>query len=112
MTKEQYRQFHNEFCETMITVTGKKNADYSGSGGDPFANFRHIGGLVQGLEVDVVAFGFLTRMSDKMARIGSFITKGKLEVTDESVEDSLIDLANYSALLAGYLRERREAAKI
>jgi hypothetical protein len=58
--------------------------------------------------IDPVA-GFLTRMSDKMARINSFRENGKLLVANESVEDTLTDLANYSCLLAGYLKSLSEA---
>ncbi len=105
MTKEEYIEFHKKFCEQMVEVTKKKNADYTGSGGDPFNNFRHIQNFVTVENLDVVAVGFLTRMTDKISRVGSFITKGELQVKDESVIDSLLDLANYSALFAGYLKE-------
>lgn len=105
MNKKEYMEFHEQFCKKMIEVTKAKNADYSGAGDDPFANFRHIGNFVQ--TPGVVAIGFLTRMSDKFSRIGSFISNGTLQVKDESVEDTLHDLANYAALFAGYLRSER-----
>lgn len=108
MTKLEYIAFHKNFCEKMIEVTEKKNADYSGSGDDPFSNFRQIAGLVQTKDMDIIAVGFLTRMSDKFARIGSFVTKGELQVKDESVLDTLHDLANYSALFAGYLQSQKK----
>lgn len=111
MNKEEYMKFHKEFCDKMIEVTKKKNADYAGSGSDPFSNFRQIGGLVQTQSLDIVAVGFLTRMSDKFSRVGTFITKGKLQVEDESVLDSLHDLANYCALFAGYLMEKSEGLR-
>jgi hypothetical protein len=103
MTKAKYIDFHNEFCEDMKNITQKKNADYTGGSDDPFANFRSISTRVQVPGVDVVALGFLTRMDDKMARLGSFISQGTLQVKDESVLDTLTDLANYAALFAGYL---------
>lgn len=114
MNKQEYMSYHKKFCEDMIAITEKKNADYSGSGQDPFANFRHIENLVgkQLLNakgtgpVDVVAIGFLTRMSDKMSRIGSFIANGELQVKDESIKDTLKDMANYSALFSGYLESK------
>lgn len=106
MTKKQYLEFHKGFCEKMVHITEIKNADYAGAGDDPFNNFRHIGNLIHREGLDVVAVGFLTRMSDKFSRIGSYIAKGQLMVKDESVEDTLLDLANYSALFAGYLREK------
>lgn len=92
----------------MIEITKKKNADYAGAGDDPFNNFRHVGNLIVVPSVDIVSVGFLTRMSDKFSRIGSFISNGELQVKEESVEDTLLDLANYAALFAGYLREQRE----
>lgn len=107
MTSKEYIEFHKNFCSRMVDITARKNADYAGSGADAFNNFRHIGNMVQVQGVDMVAVGFLTRMSDKFSRIGSFIAKGELQVKDESVEDSLLDLANYSALFAGYLRDKK-----
>jgi hypothetical protein len=93
----------------MIEITKAKNADYSGAGDDPFANFRHIEGLVQ--TMNACEIGFLTRMSDKMSRIGSFISNGKLMVADESVDDTLLDLANYCILFLGFLKEKRHYAE-
>lgn len=105
MTKKDYMEFHQACCDKMVSITKAKNADYSGDSLDPFANFQMIGHLVQ--LPNVVAIGFLTRMSDKLSRIGSFVTKGALQVKDESVEDTLLDLANYCILFAGYLRSQR-----
>ena len=105
MTKENYIQFHKDFCDTMVEITKKKNHDYAGGGDDPFKNFRQIGGLIP--KDGVVEIGFLTRMSDKFSRIGSFVSEGKLLVEDESVHDTLVDLANYCALFAGYLESKK-----
>ena len=107
MNKKAYLEFHKRFCEKMVEITEKKNADYSGAGDDPFNNFRHVGNFIQNSDIDMIAAGFLTRMSDKFSRIGSFISNGELQVKDESVEDTLLDLANYSALFSGYLTEKR-----
>lgn len=103
MNKQEYMQYHALMCNHMIETTKRKNADYSGSGDDPFANFRQVGHLVQ--IPNVAAIGFITRMSDKMARIGSFISKGELQVKDESVHDTLLDLANYCILFSGFIKE-------
>lgn len=105
MTKDEYMQFHEDACKKMIAITKAKNSDYTGASADPFANFAQIGSLVQA--PSVVEIGFLTRMSDKISRIGSFVSKGTLLVKDESVEDTLLDLANYCILFAGYLKSKR-----
>jgi hypothetical protein len=105
MTKAEYLAFHEACCLKMIEVTKAKNADYTGGSGDPFANFKQAGNFVQLPQITEI--GFFTRMSDKFSRIGSFITKGVLQVKDETVEDTLIDLANYCLLFAGYLKSQR-----
>ena len=52
--------------------------------------------------------GILVRMSDKLSRLGSFTQKGFLAVNDESVEDTLLDLANYSLLCLMEYRKDKE----
>lgn len=104
MTREAYLKFHRDFCDLMIAVTTAKNTDYC-AGDDPFGNFKQIGQLIA--LPNAVEVGFLTRMSDKLSRIGSFITRGELQVRDESVQDTLHDLANYCALFSGYLESKK-----
>ena len=72
----------------MIKITAKKNADYTGATDDPFANFR----MVQQFGVMTVEQGFFCRMTDKLSRIASFIQLGVLQVKDESVTDTLVDM--------------------
>lgn len=102
MTKEQYLRFAEDFFEECIETAKKKNHDYTGKTDDPFNNFKAVESL--GIQVEV---GFLTRMMDKMKRIASFVGNGELKVKDESVKDTLQDLANYAALLAGYLESEK-----
>jgi anti-sigma28 factor (negative regulator of flagellin synthesis) len=99
MTNKEWVELHKELTDKMREITIRKNADYATSG-DAFSNFK----LVQQFGVASAEQGFFTRMTDKMSRIASFIEKGELQVKDESVEDTLLDLANYSLLLIGYLR--------
>jgi hypothetical protein len=101
MTKEEYFQFSEQFFKDCLEISKKKNSDYTGGNDDPFANFKAIEVLGGSVE-----FGFLTRMMDKMKRVGSFVEQGTLQVKDESVTDSLQDLANYSCLLAGYIKSK------
>lgn len=109
MTKAEYMEFHEAQCKRMIDITKKKNADYSGAGDDPFANFRQVGHLIQTIP-QIVEIGMITRMSDKMSRIASFVEKGELQVKDESVQDTLLDVANYAILFMGILEEAKQTA--
>jgi len=87
----------------MIAITKAKNADYTGTNTDPFANFAKV----DLMGICSVEQGFLVRMSDKVSRIISFVQKGVLTVKDESIEDTLLDLANYAILMAGYIKSKR-----
>ena len=100
---QRYMDFHAEICERMKAITKAKNADYTGEGDDPFANFK----IVELNGITSTERGFLVRMSDKMARITSFVQKGTLEVKDESVQDTLMDLANYCILMMGYINSKK-----
>jgi Nucleotide modification associated domain 1 len=110
MNKQEYLEFHEDMCKRMIALTQRKNNDYTGGSDDPFYNFTKV----EFLGITDTERGFLTRMFDKLARITTFVNKGVLQVDGESVEDTLMDLANYSILLAGYIKSKRvdaEAAK-
>lgn len=79
-----------------LDLIKKKNADYAWDE-DPFKNFK----LVESAWITTVERGMLVRMSDKFQRISNLIDS-EATVKDESIEDTLLDLANYSLLLLAY----------
>ena len=103
MKKDEYFEFFDKACERMKATTRAKNADYTGVSDSPFANFS----AVESLGICSTEQGFLTRMTDKLSRINSFAQKGELQVKDESVEDTLLDLATYCLLFAGYIKSKK-----
>lgn len=103
MNKEEFFAFVVARNEKKLTLAKAKNADYTGSADDPFANFT----AVEKLGICTAEQGFLVRMMDKIMRINSFVQKGVLEVKDEKIDDTLEDLENYSALLNGYIESKR-----
>jgi hypothetical protein len=103
MTKAEYFEFHSQCTAAMLTITRAKNADYTGTGDNPFANFSRV----EAMGICSTEQGFLTRMSDKLSRLASYCQRGELSVKDESVEDTLLDLANYCILMAGYLKGKK-----
>lgn len=107
MNKRQYIDFHNHATARMHDITLAKNADYTGTGDDPFANFTRV----EAMGICSTEQGFLTRMTDKMARLSSFVQRGTLMVKDESVVDSALDLANYCILFAAYVTGKKLEAQ-
>jgi hypothetical protein len=104
MNKEEYFKFAENFFAKCVEISKAKNRDYTGGSSDPFSNFKSVEML--GIKTEI---GFLTRMMDKMKRISSFVEKGELQVKDESVADTLNDLANYCALMAGYIESKKKS---
>lgn len=95
MNRGELNEFVRDFYQKGAALAELKNEDYA-STQDALLNFKASGWP---------EIGFYTRMMDKMQRLRSFIDAGSLKVQDESVEDTLMDLANYSALFAAYLKD-------
>jgi len=81
---------HKELCAAAHSLMEKKNQDYA-SDNDPFRNFRMAGRK-----------GIPVRLGDKVARLMSFCERGDLKVSDESVEDTVLDIINYAILFHEY----------
>lgn len=81
---------HAGICSELTALYERKNRDY----GDSFAKSYEEWGLT------VVCM----RLGDKLERLKKFAKTGELSVKDESIEDTLMDLANYAIMT---LVERR-----
>lgn len=90
--------FHN-YTLKMQKIAIEKNSDYSGFSQNALANFYRV----EELNIATVGQSFLVRMSDKFSRLLSFSKKGSLLVKDESIEDTLLDWANYNILFLAYI---------
>jgi hypothetical protein len=110
MNREEYLKFHKYCCDKMTTITTAKNKDYAGFDDtrNAFGNFK----VVEECGIASIEQGFLTRMMDKISRINTFVKRGILSVKDESIEDTLLDLANYAILMAGYIKDKRNTETI
>ena len=99
MKHSEYLIKHSELCKRMEELTLVKQLDYSSGSDDAFFNVSRC----ESKGVVTTEQGIYIRISDKIARIESFLKKGSLEVKDESLIDSCVDLANYSLMLGIYL---------
>ena len=80
-------------------ILSSKNNDYASSQ-DAFSNFKFIS-LVSGIPVEKT---FLQFIAVKLARLMELMNKDK-EVKNESIDDTLIDMANYVELLYLYRKD-------
>lgn len=101
MNRQQFFEFAKKFFEDAMELLQNKNDDYS-QNDDPFSNFELIAEMI-GISTSRAVF---SRMADKFARLRECLDKGTT-VKDETLKDTLMDLINYSVLLAGYLEGRK-----
>lgn len=71
--------------DLMFRIYEAKNHDYGNSFSQSIQSYGPIAGL--------------TRISDKFHRLESLIIKGDRMVKDESLKDTLVDMANYCVML-------------
>ena len=99
-------ELHTELCMEARKLMESKNHDYSGGkdDNDPFLNFTRV----EKLGITDTKTGFLVRMTDKMSRLITFIQTGSFKVKDEALQDTIMDLINYSILLYAYAASHKD----
>lgn len=95
--QEQFKNLLNE----LEKIHNRKGHDYSGD--DRLSNFY----LTEKMGIPAWK-GCLVRMSDKFARLCQFAKTEELKVSDESVIDTLKDLAVYSLLCLMLFEKRND----
>ncbi len=105
MNRTQFFEFAKSFYERAFQIMQNKNDDYSQKD-DPYLNFKLIA-LMLDISPEEAMF---SRMTDKYSRLKVCLKKG-VSVKEETLEDTLIDIVNYSVLLAGYLKKKLDNAK-
>lgn len=71
---------HSDICQMLHETYKAKNADY----GDSFASVRRK-----------YPNAILIRLNDKLNRLETLLNGSHQHVNDESIDDTLLDLANY-----------------
>lgn len=74
---------HKKLCDELNELYSRKNADYGDSFGKSYEEFGPVMAAI--------------RMGDKLNRYKALIKSSQM-VEDESVRDTLIDLANYAIM--------------
>ena len=97
-----------ELLSKMKEIHDAKNSDYSETN-DSLSNFKMSERF--GIPSHI---GVLVRISDKYSRICQLINKGEENnsVKDETIDDTLLDLANYCLLMIILRRNNKCHSKI
>jgi len=96
LTAQDRDKYIEELFKEQKKVLSSKGSDYAGA--DLLSNFRLAGMIVNQTSDHPDAINCLNLIGTKVARLGQLLNSGK-HVHHESIQDSVVDLANYSALL-------------
>ena len=101
--REKLFEFTKKLYEDAFEIMQKKNADYSQED-NPYSNFEFCA-IAAGITVEQV---FLVQLADKLARLRECVDK-PVAVVDETLIDTLKDMPNFCALLAGYINKKEKS---
>ncbi len=87
------KQMHEQICKELNDIYVRKNTDYGNSFGEQFQEHGLVSAVI--------------RLDDKMRRLKS-LSKQDAQVKDESIDDTLLDMANYAIMT---VIERKKAGK-
>ena len=87
---------HKEICLDLNELYRKKNADYGDSFGKTFAE--------EGFAMVRI------RLMDKFERFKTLSKGNQQQVNDESIEDTLLDLANYAMMTVVEMRRKNHGS--
>ena len=75
---------HMEICKKLNEIYVKKNHDYGDSFSESYGKYGNVMPII--------------RLEDKLNRFRNLGMNGSAEVNTESMEDTLLDLANYAIM--------------
>ena len=88
---------HKELCDYLHKTYKSKNADYGDSFAEMFAEF----GIITAI----------TRIGDKFNRLKNLYKNQSQQVKDESVRDTLLDMANYCIMTVMEMDNQKKTTK-
>ncbi len=95
MERQEYLAHVSELLDTARVTVEKKSADY-GNDFNPFGGFASSNIIGVGTHKSI-----LTRAIEKLVRVNNLFER-KNEVKDETIEDSMLDIVGYMAILYAY----------
>lgn len=101
MNQEEQIKHFEALTAQMKEILFKKGNDYANT--DRLSNFK-LAGSICGLKAEQ---NCLSLIATKVARLGVLLNSDKTP-NNESIQDSVLDLANYSILLSMILTDKKQ----
>ena len=104
MNRHQLIEYHAEITAAARKLMQRKNHDYAGDDAkNPWMNFERS----EIMGVCKTEQAFMVRILDKVSRLITFIDAGELQVKEEGVQDSIIDIINYMVLFGAFIEDQK-----
>jgi hypothetical protein len=87
-------ELHSRICTNLTALYERKNHDYGDSFAKSFAEY--------GMAMPCI------RLEEQLNRLKALTRNGNQQVNDESIDDTLMDLANYAIMTMVERRMREE----
>ncbi len=104
ITRKALLDLQENLCSEAYALMAKKSNDYA-SDSDGMANFR----ASEAVGVDM-RDAILARMMDKVSRLANVAHGKEMQVSDEKIEDTTLDLINFAVLLHAAIMEKRDVS--
>lgn len=104
MNRHELIEYHAEICREARALMERKNHDYAGEEAkNPWMNFERS----EIMGVCKTEQAFMVRILDKVSRLITFIEAGELQVKEEGVQDSIVDIINYMVLFGAFIEDQK-----
>lgn len=104
MNRHELIEYHAEITAEARKLMKRKNHDYAGDDAkNPWMNFERS----EIMGVCKTEQAFMVRILDKVSRLITFIDAGELQVKEEGVQDSIIDIINYMVLFGAFIEDQK-----
>lgn len=105
MNHSELLKFSEDNFKKCLSIMQAKNADYSAGDDDALRNFK----TAKLVNLDPKHI-LLANMVNKISRIGNLLSK-EAAVETEKIDDTILDLVNYSILLLAYLHDETNSQR-
>ncbi len=104
MNRHELIEYHAEITAEARKLMKRKNHDYAGDDAkNPWMNFERS----EIMGVCKTEQAFMVRILDKVSRLITFIDAGELQVKEEGVQDSIVDIINYMVLFGAFIEDQK-----
>jgi len=106
--QDMYLEYHTFLCDKARALSKNKQNDYTthNVSDDPMVVFQNYMNPEK-LGISSTETTLLSRLCDKYSRLINIATSGTCSVSDETIDDTVLDMLNILVILSYYIKLKR-----